>query len=109
MRDNFQHRNNRNNDNDASMIYGTRAVIEALKSGKELERLFVQAGLTLLKNPSLSATQQISSEVEKKISRSVSACFISLIFSETLSRKTVWPFSLRIGILRLRRRCVPDR
>jgi 23S rRNA (guanosine2251-2'-O)-methyltransferase len=45
MRDNFQHRNNRNNDNDASMIYGTRAIIEAIKSGKELERLFVQAGL----------------------------------------------------------------
>jgi 23S rRNA (guanosine2251-2'-O)-methyltransferase len=30
---------------DGSMIYGTRAVIEAIRSGKEIERLFIQQGL----------------------------------------------------------------
>ncbi|MDZ7875029.1 MAG: RNA methyltransferase substrate-binding domain-containing protein [Rhizobium sp.] len=28
------------------MIFGTRAVIEAIKAGREIEKVFVQAGLT---------------------------------------------------------------
>jgi len=27
------------------MIFGTRAVIEAIKAGREIEKIFVQAGL----------------------------------------------------------------
>lgn len=34
-----------NQDEELAMIYGTRAVIEALSSGKEIERIFVQNGL----------------------------------------------------------------
>jgi 23S rRNA (guanosine2251-2'-O)-methyltransferase len=33
-------------DNSGQMIFGTRAVLEAVKSGKEFERLFVQQGLS---------------------------------------------------------------
>ncbi len=33
------------NDLEGTMIYGTRAVIEAIRSGKEIERLFIQQGL----------------------------------------------------------------
>jgi 23S rRNA (guanosine2251-2'-O)-methyltransferase len=32
-------------DDELVMIYGTRAVIEALSSGKEIERVFLQNGL----------------------------------------------------------------
>ncbi len=34
-----------NNELDGTMVYGTRAIIEAIRSGKEIERLFIQQGL----------------------------------------------------------------
>jgi 23S rRNA (guanosine2251-2'-O)-methyltransferase len=37
--------NNRMEQDEGTMVYGTRAVLEAIRSGKEIERLFIQAGL----------------------------------------------------------------
>jgi 23S rRNA (guanosine2251-2'-O)-methyltransferase len=41
MRENHHHFN----EPESEMIYGTRAILEAIKSGKEIERLFMQQGL----------------------------------------------------------------
>ena len=42
MREYSEDKNNNQNDN---LIYGTRAVLEAIRSGKEVEKLFLQINL----------------------------------------------------------------
>src|SRR6187549_1118699 len=49
MRERFQ------DDTSGQMIFGTRAVLEAVRSGKEFERLFLQQGLS---NPLIRELKQ---------------------------------------------------
>ena len=48
-----------NEESDLTMIYGTRAVMEALQAGKEFEKVFIQNGLN---NP---LARELKSELEK--------------------------------------------
>ena len=49
----------RSSESEGIMVYGTRAVIEAIRSGKEIERLFIQTGLS---NPLL---RELHTEIKK--------------------------------------------
>lgn len=48
---------NRRNDNDENLIFGTRAVIEAVNAGKEIDKIIIQKGLS----------NQLYSELRKAI------------------------------------------
>ncbi|MFM2156467.1 MAG: hypothetical protein RL516_1216, partial [Bacteroidota bacterium] len=40
-----EYTDNRNQNQNENLIYGTRAVLEAIRSGKEIEKLFLQSNL----------------------------------------------------------------
>ncbi|MFM7015632.1 MAG: 23S rRNA (guanosine(2251)-2'-O)-methyltransferase RlmB [Bacteroidota bacterium] len=73
MRDNFDNKNNSHNEN---LIYGTRAVLEALRSGKEIEKLFVQSNLN---NPLI---KELKTELKSR------AVHFQLVPIEKLNRLT---------------------
>ena len=62
--------------NDDNLIYGTRAVIEAVREGKEMEKIFIQRGLN---NP-------LMSELKKQLKES--EIFFNEVPSEKLNRIT---------------------
>lgn len=82
-----------NNSEDAAMVYGTRAVIEAIRSGKEIEKLFLQQGLNnplirelrdLLKENGI-LFQQVPAEKLNRLTRSNHQGVIAILSSISYS------------------------